>query len=533
MIIKNAARPPVGFGRVPWRRIRDAVLLHGRATLVGTAVALLLVAAVTGGLLLLSTTLPRDLVPIIYIVPVVVAATRLGLWAAAVAAIAGTVAADFFFVLPLYSLTIDDPQQAIELLIFLGVALICSNLAAQVRREADASLRRERLIGGLYEFSRQLARCFTVNDLLNATQRFVSRALDRPAVLFITSDDDQEAEGASASPDPVRREIAALIRQSDLRIRTVVDDRTGSEWVLKPLVWKGAHRGVVAVDLGGDSRASIAADLQHIESAIEEAALTLARIDIGNAMNAARARLQDDLLKEALHGIVSHELRTPLASILGAASVLETALTGQDNARLHSLVEGILEEARQLDGFLETLITASRVNAAGVKPRQEWVEPADIINDALTRRAKRLSRHLVDVKFGAELPLIEVDPVMIAEACGQLIDNAVKYSAAGSRITVEVRLLGKRIALSVSDEGSGLAPEDISQLGRKSYRGRRQRQITQGFGLGLWIVSAFVRANGGSFEIANRSDRPGTVATILLPADPETQHDDEMALTHD
>jgi two-component system sensor histidine kinase KdpD len=523
----------IGDG-VPWRRIRDAVLLHGRAGLVGTFVALALVAVLTGGLLLLSYALPPELMPIIYIIPVVIAATRAGLWSAAVAALAGTAAADFFFIPPYYSLRIDDPQNAIELLVFLGVALICSNLAARVRAEADASLRRERLIGSLYEFSRQLARCFTVNDLLDATQRFVSRALDRPAMLFIAAGDDgAELEDTSALPDQVRQEITALIRQGDLRIRTVTDRAANREWLLKPLVWKGMHRGAVAVDLGSGPHASIDDDLQHIESAIEEAALTLARLDIGNAMNEARARLQDDLLKDALHGIVSHELRTPLAAILGAASVLDAALVGPENARAHSLVDGIQEEARQLDGFLDTLITASRVNAAGVKPRAEWVEPADIINDALARRSKRLARHVVETRFGAELPLIQVDPVMIVEACGQLLDNAVKYSAAGSHIAIEVRLAGERVAIAVTDQGSGLAPDEMSELGRKSYRGRRHRQVTPGFGLGLWIVAAFVRANGGAFKIANRTDRPGTVATIFLPADQDSPHENDMALTHD
>jgi two-component system sensor histidine kinase KdpD len=509
-------------------QVMKAANTRGAVTALHVVAALALVAAVTGGLLMLPTTIPVNLVPIIYLIPVVLAATRSGFPAAAAAAVAGTAAADFFFVPPYYSLSVDDPRQLVELLLFLVVALICSDLAARVRHEADVSRRRERQIATLYEFSRQLARCFTIDDLLSATQRYLSEELGSPAVLFLSAGDDGESRKDHAGlPEGIRREIAALAGRGGAPVTTRVDDATGRRWMLCPVSLKGVDHGVIAVDVGADTEASDDPQLRQLEGVISEVALTLARIDIGNAMHAAQTRWRESLLKDAMHGIVSHELRTPLASVLGAASVLrEMPALGADPV-VASLVEGIYDEAAQLDGFLETLITASRVTADGVKPRLEWADPVDIVNAAIGRRARRLSAHTIDAVFAADLPLVRVDAVLIEEACGQLLDNAAKYSRAGSRIGVDVRAGAGQVVLSVTDEGPGLAAEDLGQLGRKSFRGQRQRHATTGFGLGLWIASAFVQANGGRLEITNRSDAPGAIASIILPAAEPDPNDDE------
>lgn len=480
--------------------------------------AIMLVAIATIGQLLLSTTLPLNLAPIAYLIPVVVAATRWGFWPAAVAAIAGAAAADFFFFTPYYSLRIDDPQELVDLLLFLFVAFVSSNLAARVRREADALRQRERYIQSLYEFSRQLALCFTVRDLIIAIHNYVSTALGQRAVFVAASDDDDVAslDGATMPAD-IRRDALAMIETNEQRTRTSFDGIAQTFWILKSVCSETANHGVIAVDIGERAHLTIDQDAQRIETVIEEAALTLSRIDIGRAMDEARLRLQADLLKDALHGIVSHELRTPLASILGAASVLNATPAIHDNQTIQALVDGIHDEASQLDGFLRNLINASRVTAQGVRPRLDWVDPADIMNAAIRRRTRQLSQHRVQVEFGNDLPLLKADPVLLEEACGQLLDNAAKYSPPGSRVAVVIRSEAARVVFSVLDEGVGLTAEEQSQLGRKSFRGRRHHGSIPGFGLGLWIASAFAKANGGSLEIAGRGNARGTRASIALP----------------
>ena len=125
-----------------------------------------------------------SLVPVAYLIPVIIAATQWGIWPATLASVAGTGAADFFFVPPFYSFRVDDPQEAVDLLLFLVVALVSSNLASRLRHETETLRQREKEIQQLYEFSRRLAACFTVSDLVSAIQNYLSRALGQQAVFF-------------------------------------------------------------------------------------------------------------------------------------------------------------------------------------------------------------------------------------------------------------------------------------------------------------------------------------------------------------
>jgi two-component system, OmpR family, sensor histidine kinase KdpD len=513
-----AGRPasiPRRAGNHVWRRIRS-ITLQLLATLLFVSIATILQ-------LLLDAGLALNLIPIIYLIPVVVAATRWGFWPAAFAAIAGAAAADFFFFSPYYSLGIDDPQEVVDLLLFLFVAFICSNLASNVRREADALRRSEQHIQGLYEFTRQLALCFTVRELVVAIHNYVATALGQRAAFVASSrDDDVGSLDGATIPDDIKREMALMIESNDLRTRRSFDEVTQTFWLLKAVSSGTINHGVIAVDVGNSADGTTDQKMRQVEAVIEEAALTLERIDVGKAMAEARVRLQADTLKDALHGIVSHELRTPLASILGAASVLNSTPAVRDNRTIHSLVDGIHDEAIQLDGFLQNLVNASRVTAEGVRPRLEWSDPADIVNAAIKRRARRLSQHRVQVEFADDLPLIRTDSVLVEEACGQLLDNAAKYSPAGSVIAVIVRWESTRVVFSVLDEGVGLTPEEKGQLGRKSFRGQRHLNAIPGFGLGVWIASAFVKANGGTLEITSRGQGPGTIASISLPVTQKT-----------
>ena len=480
--------------------------------------AMLLVGIATTVLLLFDAILPLSLVPLIYLIPVVIAATQWGLWPATVASLASAAAADVLFFPPYYSLRIDDPREIADLLLFLFVAFVSSNLAARVRREADTLRQREQHIQGLYEFSRQLALCFTVRDLVAAIHSYISMALGRRAAFVAASDDNDVASlDEAAIPDGVQRNAVTMIASTDLQTRRAFDETGQTVWLLKAVSSEATIHGVIAVEIGDGAGDAIAQTTRRIESVVEEAALTLERIDIGKAMNEARLRLQADMLKDAMHGLISHELRTPLTSILGAASVLSSTPAVHDDRTVHALVDGIHDEASRLDAFLKNLIDASRVTTEGVRSRLEWSDPADIMNAAIRRRAWRLGQHRIARDFDGSLPLVKTDSVLIEEACGQLLDNAAKYSPAGSLISVAVHAEHDRVVFSVIDEGFGLTNDEQRHMGRKSFRGQRHVGAIAGFGLGLWIASAFVKANSGTLEIKSRGPRAGTVATIGLP----------------
>jgi two-component system sensor histidine kinase KdpD len=479
--------------------------------------SLLWVGLATAGLLLIDRLLPLNLVPIVYLIPVVIAATRWGTWPAIVAAVAGAAVADFLFFPPFYSFRIDDPQEVINLCLFLFVALVSGDLASRLRRETETLRQREQEIQYLYEFSRRLAACFSVPDLILAIQNYLSVTLGQHAVFFFAALDKKfQPDHAGAIPAMVQVNAASMMEGAGPGARTVIDEATKEVWLLRAVSSEETTHGVIAVNVGHGSRADIGARTQRVEAILAEASLTLHRLDIGRAMEEAALRLKAELLRDAFHTNLAHELRSPLASIRGSASVLETVPAIRNDARILSLVDAITDEVERLDGFTRNLLNAARVSASDVRPHLESAEPADIVNAAIRRRSRQLAAHTIKVEFADDLPLVNVDSALIEEACGQLLENAAKYSPSGSIISIDLRAEQGRVVLSVSDQGAGITPDELQQLGRKSFRSQRH-QTTPGSGLGFWIASTFVRANGGTLDVSSRGQGQGTTASISLP----------------
>src|SRR6202140_3943536 len=218
--------------------------------------SVLCVALVTAVLLLVNNTLALDLVPIAYLIPVIVVATRWGIWPATLASIASMTAADFFFFPPIYSFQVEDPQEVVDLLLFLVVALVSSNLAARLRRETETLRQREQEIQHLYEFSRLLAACFTVSDLISAIRNYLSRALGQQAVFFAARADDDRFDPAESDqvPGVVQAHIAAMVATIGTASSAVVDEAARTVWWLGTVCSKTTVHGLVAVNIVGGSR---------------------------------------------------------------------------------------------------------------------------------------------------------------------------------------------------------------------------------------------------------------------------------------
>lgn len=493
-----------------------------RQEIVPSLWAILFVSLITAALLPLGYTIAATLVPVAYLIPVIFAATRWGVWPATLAAIAGMVEADFFFFPPIYSLRVEDPSEAIDMLLFLVVALVSSNLASRLRRETETLRRRESEINHLYEFSRLLAACFTVSELISAIQKHLSRTIGQHAVFFPTGTDRRfEPPEFSAVPNEVRERItsmpAVLGMTSDT---TMVDETTKDVWLLGTVCSNTAVHGLVAIKIGGGSPRAVEIKTRRARTVLAEVSLTFQRLDIEKAMENARLHLQEQLLRDAFHGTLSHEMCTPLAAIRGSASVLESMPEIREHGRMLSLVEAISDEAADLDSHIRNLLSATRVSAGGISPTREWADPRDIVNAAIKRRARRLAAHRLETEFTDDLPLANVDSGLIEEACGQLLENAAKYSPAGSTISIRARNEKGRAVISISDQGVGITPDEHQQLGRKSFRSPRHQATIPGSGLGFWIATTFVKANGGAIELSSPGQGQGATASIVLPGAP-------------
>jgi K+-sensing histidine kinase KdpD len=481
--------------------------------------SVLSIGAVTAALLAVSQNLATSLVPIAYLIPVIFAATQWGVWPAMLASIAGMAAADFFFFAPIYSFRVDNPQEAVDLLLFLIVSLVSSNLASRLRKETETLRQREREMHALYDFSRRLASCFTIADLISAVQQHLERAFGHPATFFVaTADGHFEPPDSRFAPPDVQAKAAAMNSGIGPLSRTIIDERRRELWLLRAISSDASIHGVIAINIGLGSQRTIEMRSRRIEAILDETALTLQRLDIGRAMESARLHLQAQMLRDAFHGTLSHELCSPLAAIQGSASVLESIPAIREDGRMRALVEAISEETAHLDGYISNLLSATRVTAGGLSPRLEWTDPKDIVHGAIKRRSRRLAAHQIATAFADDLPLLHVDSGLVEEACGQILENAAKYSPSGSTISVEVRSEHQRVIVRVSDRGVGITPDERNKLGRRSFRSARHQASIPGCGLGFWIALNFIHANRGTISVLSRGQGQGTTVTISLPA---------------
>jgi len=500
-----------------------------RRELRGSVLALAMVAVATVVVYALTQSLEVRRGSAVYLLPVLLAGWHLGLIPALVAAVAGVLWSGYFFFSPYYSFYLARPNEIVNLLLFMVVAVVTSHLANSMKGQKELAQRREKEVGDLYAFSRRLAAASSAADIYLAIEQHLASLVQRKVVLFgAASDRDTKAEHGALS-QRVRDAIAEV--QTGRTLATIVDDGAGDIWLVRRVSQKNADFGVIAIDLGSVPPDAIEEVRKRVDDVLSDAAATLERLDVARALNDAKMRSETELLREALIGSVSHELRTPLASILGAATVLSKSPAVAKDERLTSLAGVVRDEAERLNSEIQNLLDATRISREQIRPRQEWIEPQDIVNAALERRRRRLSGHHVSLDMDSNLPFIYVDAVLVEQAFGQIVDNAAKYSPPGSPITVAAKRNGRDIVLSVRDEGAGLTAQESKQLGERFFRGARHATTTSGSGLGLWIAKAFVSANGGKIEAASAGADQGTTVSIHLPfatpaSQPEVDADD-------
>jgi two-component system sensor histidine kinase KdpD len=465
---------------------------------------------------------------VIYLLPVMLAGWHLGLIPALVAAVAGVLWSGYFFYSPFYAYFLARPAEILNLVLFMIVGVVTSHLANQAKQHAELAHKRENEMSDLYAFSRRLASAPSAAEIYLAIEEYVANLLQRNVVLYEASNSDGHPDN-SPVPEEMRVVIGEI--QSGSLPATTIEDNKGNTWFMRRVSQRTPDFGVIAIDLGRAPTNLVAETRQRLDEALSDAAATLERLDVARSLTEARMRSETELLREALIGSVSHELRTPLASILGAATVLTQSPVIDKDERLKSLASVVHDEAERLNSDIQNLLDATRISRGQVKPRMEWIEPQDIVNSALERRRRRLSSHSIAVAMDSNLPLIYVDPVLVEQAFVQVVDNAAKYSPAGSTINIAAKRNGHDVIFAVEDSGAGLTREEHAHLGERFFRGSRHSTIASGSGLGLWIAKAFLAANGGRIHAASQGADRGTTVSLYLPLakdapQPEPDSDD-------
>jgi len=495
------------------------------------------VAVALGIGLLIKQFIAVQSISLVFLTAVLAAAIGWGLWPSMFVAVLSMLAYNFFFLPPLYTFTIADPENVLALFFFLIVAVIVSNITARARSQIMTARSRAKTTAELYAFSRKVAGIGAIDDLLWATAFQISSMLNVRTVLLLPAQEGEGLDVASGYPPEDHLEAAdmAAARWTWEHNRAAgrgADTLPGGKRLFLPLRTGSGPVGVIGIDRDTPGPLLTPDERRLLDALCDQAAVAIERISLAKGLDQARVLAETERLRAALLTSISHDLRTPLASILGTVSSLRSFPEKYGTTEREELLATLQEEAERLNRFVANLLDMTRLESGAIELKVELIDVAEIVGAALQRAGNVVAGHRVEVDIEAGLPMLRLDAVLFEQVLFNLLDNAAKYSPAGSRIDVRAKRDGEFVEIEIVDEGPGIPPADFERIFDKFYRVQAQDRRRAGTGLGLAICRGFVEALGGWIVARNRRDRSGAVLTIRMPVVPEIDAARQAAMAH-
>ena len=463
---------------------------------------------------------PANLI-MMYLIAVIIIANRCGRGPSVVASVLSVAAFDFFFVPPYLTFAVSDFQYLLTFSVMLVVALVISSLAVRVREQAQLARYGERRTAVLYEMSRDLATHRGTANLVQVAVKHLREVFDGQVAIFIADAEKkvrlQRSEQLYFELDPKESGVAQWVFDHKERAGLGTDTLPGASALYLPLVGSSVI-GVVAVR-PKDTAVLLDPDQLHLlESLVNHVALAIERTRLSEEAQQAHVRMETERMRNAILSSVSHDLRTPLATITGAASSL---LDERNPLNPHDRLElsrSIYREADRLDRLLKNLLDMMRIEAGAVQLNKEWHPLDEIVGSALDRLEERLRGHTVKTNFPPDLPMVQIDGVLLEQVVLNLLENAAKYAPPGTGIELSASAADHEVVVEIADRGQGIPIGEEVRIFDKFYRAKPARE--GGVGLGLTICRGIIEAHGGRIWAENRSGG-GAVFRFSLPLSEE------------
>jgi two-component system sensor histidine kinase KdpD len=425
------------------------------------------------------------------------------LWTAIVVAIGAMLTLNFFFLPPLVTFTIANPQNWIALFAFLVVAVIASNLSAAALARASEAIASRNEVTRLFDLTRDVLLTTETAGAIDALARHVARRFELPKVAICLPTDRawriHQGGSEDVSIDTVTLNMALARARGtveyDARQRAYGGHvQIGGErgYTLVPL-----RHGTKAVGLLAASSSNL--DIGSLDALAGVVAIAIERVQFMTERDAAELVKQKADLAATLLASLSHDLRTPLTAIQAAVENLRGDLTPDqrvEQARAAS------SELHRLTRLFQDILDMARIDAAAIRVDKQWVTAADVVDAASAHVRHALEGRALRVEAD-EHQEVEVDPRLVSVALSHVLDNAAQYSPADGEILVEARVEGNGLHVSVTDRGPGLDPGELDHLFERFYRGQAARQATFGTGMGLSITRGLLAAAGGRIWAEN------------------------------
>ena len=455
-------------------------------------------------------------IAMLFLLAVLLVSVRYGLGPSVMASFVNVAAFDFFFVPPRFTFAVADAQYLMTFAVMLAVGLVTAQLTTGLKYQARVASRREQRVRSLYEMSRDLSGALMPEQIAEISQNFAETEFGAKSVILLADDKDRLGLPVHVPGGSLIADIAigqwAYDHCSEAGCGT--DTLAGSPILYVPLKAPMRTRGVLALEPRNPRRLMAPEQSRLLDTFARLIAISLERVHYVDVAQSTTVQMESERLRNSLLSAISHDLRTPLTALVGLAdsmSMTQPPPTGQQV----EIAASMREEALRMNSLVNNLLDMARLQSGAVKLNRQWQPLEEVVGSALKSVRSIITGHRVSVDLPEDLPLLELDAVLIERVLANLLDNAAKYTPTGSTVEIGAAPSGPNIDVWVADNGPGLPAGKEEVIFKKFERGQKE-SATPGVGLGLAICRAIVEAHGGTIRAENRRDG-GARFTFSLP----------------
>jgi len=508
-------------GRRQRRQRRFEPISHYRFALLVVAMATLFSAAIL-------PLLPLANLSLVYLTAVLMVAVRTATRPALLAAVLSALAYNFFFTEPRYTFVIQRTDELVTVVFFLIMAVIGGQLAVRLRNQLLALRSTSEQTQTLLTLSRKLSAAVDLHSVYNEASIVIAGQLHVPVIILIPGDGERLVPAACTHRDLAVDEKLMTAAQwaydHHQPSGAQTDALPGCDWRFLPLLIEPECFGVIGMQRPEQKFHS--EQLAMIDALVVQITLAIERTRLTASLEQAKVAEETERLRSALLSSVSHDLRTPLASMIGAASSLQSlddALSADDRKEL---LDAVVSEGERLNRFIQNLLDMTRLGNGTLNLNRDWIGIDDLVNSAI-RRTHDLLRHCQLIRqLQPGLPLLFVNAALIEQVLVNVLENAAKFSPAGGRVTLTAKVIDQELLITVTDQGPGIPEEQREKVFNMFFTGGEGDRSKYGSGLGLAICNGMIGAHGGSIEALPGLDEVGTTIVIRLPLrdSPDQRH---------
>ncbi len=445
-----------------------------------------------------------------------VARTTSGYFWSSLASILSVLSFNWFFVEPLYSLTVYKQGYPITLLIMCLVAILISNLMVRLKKQAESSMEKEHQMELLYELNKQYVLADNRNQILDISATYLSRLLEREVILFDSQAKVESVHCISGKPSILSTKDEAAVAfwtaKNQKEAGNGTDTLIGAKGFYLPIIASGRTLAVLGIErnAGLDLENN---QLNYLKLVLTQLAVILEQTELKNEKERVEMENEREKVRSNLLRAVSHDLRTPLTVISGIAETLGNGADLKETTR-QKLLKDIQDESQWLIRMVENLLSITRINMDTMKVNKT-AEPIEEIIEAVYQHLKKVyPEGQVEISLPSEVTFIQADPILIEQALFNIVENAFRHGEEKQPVKLTVYQKNDQTVFEIENDGEIPLKQFEKIQTNLSSTSEVPVDSKNGLGIGLSIVKTIIHAHNGKMEMMVGEDK--TLVRIYL-----------------